>query len=380
MNTHTVKAGGASLRLWLVEGGRRWRWHYYRDGKRVTGSAVSLEKAKAKCKAYLATISQAPTGSSQRDASEFALWLASRRAGQSISDAVAAYAASIESSGNSPEYAVKTKSDLLAFATHTGPETKLAAIDPHHIEEWLQSRNVGPRRQNNLLATLVACFRYARHRGHLPATEPTTPERVPRRKLPRNPIGVFTPEQLTAILAAAEPEWRPAVAMQAFGGIRTAEVGRLYWRDIKVDRGYIEIPAGAAKTGRRRLVPILHPLPLWLPANPDPDEMVCPYEGHQVFQERMLRRNPHIKWITNGLRHSFGSYRCAILKDIAAVAFEMGNSAQMVQAHYHEAQELSAAKEWFSIAPTEQKGTRKGTKVFEKSPIAKTRKPSIHAA
>jgi integrase len=379
MNTHTVKAGGASLRLWLVENGRRWRWHYYKDGRRVTGSAVSLEKAKAKVKTYLATISQAPAGSSQRDASEFALWLATRRTGQSISDAVAAYTASIELSGSSPEYVTKTKSDLLAFATHTKPKTKLAAIDPHQIEEWLTARNVGPRRQNNLLATLVACFRYARQRGHLPATEPTAPERVPRRKLPRNPIGVFTPTQLAQILAAAEPEWRPAIAMQAFGGVRTAEVGRLYWRDVKPDRGYIEIPAGAAKTGRRRLVPILHPLPLWLPDEPDPDEMVCPYEGHQVFLERMLRRNPSITWTTNGLRHSFGSYRCAILKDIAAVAFEMGNSAQMVQAHYHEAQELQMAMEWFAVTPTEAKGTKKGTKVFEKALTGKTEKPRKQA-
>jgi hypothetical protein len=109
MNTHTVKAGGASLRLWLVEGGRRWRWHYYRDGRRVTGSAVSLEKAKAKVKTYLATISQAPLGSSQRDASEFALWLSTRRTGQGIGEAVDAYTASIESSGASPEYVTKNK-------------------------------------------------------------------------------------------------------------------------------------------------------------------------------------------------------------------------------------------------------------------------------
>jgi hypothetical protein len=95
--------------------------------------------------------------------------------------------------------------------------------------------------------------------------------------------------------------------------------------------------------------------------------------------ERMLRRNPQITWTTNGLRHSFGSYRCAVLKDIAAVAFEMGNSAQMVQAHYHEAQELATAREWFAVTPTEAKGTKKGTKVSKLSLTGKTEKPRKQA-
>jgi hypothetical protein len=79
--------------------------------------------------------------------------------------------------------------------------------------------------------------------------------------------------------------------------------------------------------------------------------MLVPYEGHQVFIERIIRQKK-IQWIKNGLRHAFGSYRCAILKDVAAVAYEMGNSPAMVMRHYHEAQELATALEWFGISPS----------------------------
>jgi integrase len=345
-----IRSGGLSLTLWQVEGGRRWRWHYYRNGKRLTGSAVDLARAKIKARAYLAEMAKAPANASHRDASEFAEWVAARRTGQSFEEAAEAFTASLNATGASEEYRAKTESDLAAFTKHIGEGAKIAAVTPQQIEAWLSARNVGARRQNNLIATLASCFRHCRSRGELPDGL-TAPERVARRKLPRKPIAVFSPEQLAAIFAACETEWRPAVAIQAFAGIRTAEVGRLYWRDVRPERGIIEIPAGAAKTGRRRLVPILPPLFDWLPDSPDPDEMVCPYEGHQVFIERLRRRNPNIKWITNGLRHSFGSYRCAVLRDIPAVAFEMGNSVQMVQAHYHEAQELATAREWFSVSP-----------------------------
>jgi integrase len=353
----SVTLGGVTIGLFQTDGGRLWRWHYYRNGKRQNGAASTLKKARAKVREYLTTISQAPITASQKDASEFAAWLATRKTGQSFREAAEAFTASLKATGASDEYQTKTESDLTAFAKHIGEDAKIAAVTPQQIEDWLAGRKVGARRQNNLIATLVSCFRHCRSRGELPDGL-TAPERVARRKLPRKPISVFSPEQLATILQCCEAEWRPAVAIQAFAGVRTAEVGRLYWRDVRPERGIIEIPAGASKTGRRRLVPILPPLFDWLPASPAPDEMVCPYEGHQVFIERLRRRNPQINWITNGLRHSFGSYRCAVLRDIPAVAFEMGNSVQMVQAHYHEAQELATAREWFSVSPEKVFGSK----------------------
>jgi hypothetical protein len=54
-----------------------------------------------------------------------------------------------------------------------------------------------------------------------------------------------------------------------------------------------------------------------------------------------------VKWVKNGLRHSYGSYRCAVVKSAAQVALEMGNSEGTVRSNYLEYVERKAAAEWF---------------------------------
>jgi hypothetical protein len=115
------------------------------------------------------------------------------------------------------------------------------------------------------------------------------------------------------------------------------------------EKRLIEVSTTISKTRRRRLVPIPDNLLAWLPESPDPDEMVAPYEGTEPLIKRLERAG--IEWKKNGLRHGFGSYRCAVLRDVAGVAFEMGNSAAIVMAHYNEAQELATAVEWFGLVP-----------------------------
>jgi len=54
------------------------------------------------------------------------------------------------------------------------------------------------------------------------------------------------------------------MAIGAFAGIRSAEIQRLHWDDIKWDRGHIEIAGKKAKTAARRLVPLTDNLKAWL--------------------------------------------------------------------------------------------------------------------
>ena len=55
----------------------------------------------------------------------------------------------------------------------------------------------------------------------------------------------------------------------------------------------------------------------------------------------------------NALRHSFASYRLALLGDAAKVAFEMGNSPQVVHSHYKNLVTPAEAERWFAIGPSE---------------------------
>jgi hypothetical protein len=76
-----------------------------------------------------------------------------------------------------------------------------------------------------------------------------------------------------------------------------------------------------------------------------------------------LARKIGITWPHNGLRHSYISYRIALVKDAAKVALEAGNSPDIIFKHYRELVTEEAAETWFAISPPENW-----------SPVASTKK------
>jgi hypothetical protein len=111
------------------------------------------------------------------------------------------------------------------------------------------------------------------------------------------------------------------------------------------------VAASKAKTRRRRLVPISANLKLWLLPYKQESGLIC---LHTAPQTTARQKAKGIKWAKNGLRHSFISYRLAILHDTARVALEAGNSPEVIFGHYRELVTPEAAQTWFDIRPTVQ--------------------------
>ena len=59
-----------------------------------------------------------------------------------------------------------------------------------------------------------------------------------------------------------------------------------------------------------------------------------------------------ITWKHNVLRHSFISYRLALVQDVNRVALEAGTSPAMIFRHYRELATPEQAHTWFAIAPS----------------------------
>ena len=59
-----------------------------------------------------------------------------------------------------------------------------------------------------------------------------------------------------------------------------------------------------------------------------------------------------MKVIFDGLRHTFISYRLAIVKDFPQVAMEAGNSVEIIQRHYNKRATEKEAKTFFALTPT----------------------------
>src|SRR5260370_34869215 len=142
------------------------------------------------------------------------------------------------------------------------------------------------------------------------------------------------------MLAAAAPDVIPTFAIGAFAGIRTAELLRLEWSDIEIERGFINVAAKKSKTAQRRVIQMQPNLCAWL----------APYQGRTgPVGHHRNERTLHRAWNallpaagietlpTNGLRHSFASYHLAKFQNANALACDMGHtSTKLIYSTYRE--------------------------------------------
>lgn len=220
-------------------------------------------------------------------------------------------------------------------------------ITAARIQDFLVNLKVSGRTQNNFRMNISNMFNFARLRGYVGKDQNPAAE-VPQAKEVQGDVGIFTPHEMTTLLANALDSFKPFLAIAAFAGLRTAEVERLDWSDVGTQ--YIKVRGSNSKTGAHRLVEIQPNLQAWLTQlrkESGPIVLVANVTNAQV---RLIRK-VKIKWKHNALRHSYGSFRLALLKDPAKVAYEMGNSPRMVFAHYRELVTAEEATRWFSIFP-----------------------------
>ena len=253
-----------------------------------------------------------------------------------------------KSDGLSRRYLETIRSHLHRFAERF--EGDIGDLTTMQIEEWLRSFKIGPRARNNIRASIVLLFHFARKHGYLPKGQPTEAGEVAKAKDRGGKIGILKPEDLARIMIAAPPEIQLFLALGAFTGMRSSEILRLEWRDVNFERVFITVAPEKAKTATRRLVPILPNLMAWL----------APYRKANgfIFQSRRdvdrviaFAKAHDVEWPNNALRHSYASYRLAVTASAARVAYEMGTSAQKLMRNYRELAEEKDGQSWFSILP-----------------------------
>jgi integrase len=253
--------------------------------------------------------------------------------------------------GASARYLKSLRSDLRRFGEAF--RVNIGSVTSSMIVQWLESLGVGARARNNVRASVVTLFRFARALGYLPKGQPTEADDVPKAKYRGGEIGILSPKELANLMRHGNEEARLYLALGAFSGLRTAELLRLDFEDINFERGHIVVAKEKAKTATRRLVPIQPNLLQWL----------SPYKGRtgrifagQHTPDRIIGfAKKHINWPSNALRHSYATYRLATTHDAARVALEMGNSPTMLFTNYRELSDEHDAKAWFSIAPKRAK-------------------------
>ncbi len=257
--------------------------------------------------------------------------------------------------GASADYLKDLKSRLRCFSdAHQMP---IGALTPDDVDRFLEGLGFSGRTRFNYARLLRTLFRFAQSKRML-VKDVDLMEGIDVEHKDTSAIEIFTPAELSRILTATRAEMIPFIAIGAFAGLRHAEIKRLDWADIDLTQGHIIVEAGKAKTGSRRIVPIQPNLKQWLTPHARPAGPVAPFANcaKQIIwlMEDVNRSEadaPKLDWRHNALRHSFVSYRFAVLKSADAVAVEARNSPQMIFGHYRELVTPDQAAAWFAITP-----------------------------
>jgi site-specific recombinase XerD len=312
-----------------------------------------------------------PTGKTVLDAAKFFLdhWQRQTQ-GKPIAEAVEAFLR--DRSSRSKGYLAVIAAPLKVFA---GAFTKSTAeIEPQDVKDFLSSlEGYSPVTIGNWRRALLVFFNFCLSRKWC-AENPVAAIRPP--KMTQAEPQILTPQQAAALLAACDTELLPAVAIGMFCGLRQAELEKLDWSAVNLSEGHITVGAGIAKTNSRRVVTMPENLRAFLRGHSKKTGRVWP-EGYrnkwnlariaagfgpffsndarvkEAIAAAQKAKRKLLPWPNNALRHSCISYRLALEKDLARIAYESGNSPAVIQRHYNGLASPKAAAMFFAIAPEE---------------------------
>jgi hypothetical protein len=197
----------------------------------------------------------------------------------------------------------------------------------------------------------------------------TPAERIPPVKSEKCERRVLTPNEFFALARAIQPQFRGTIVLQGLCGFRPEEVSPPHRKGMskKFKRGIfreefdweynvIRVPDPVAKTGYSRIVPILPGVSEWLEwagIRPNQTGTVC---DNMVLAGETARLGIEVfktGWPKDALRHSYGSYRNAIIRSLDQVAEEMGSSVAMLRKHYHNPRAREEGEAWFEMRPSD---------------------------
>lgn len=226
----------------------------------------------------------------------------------------------------------------------------VSSISAPLLEAWIGSGSPQNSTRAGRLGVLKTFFRYARSKKWISQAHLDEVLAIPKPRAEiKETVEIYTVADIEKVLRVAKGSCLAALALGAFAGLRTTEIVKLDWQQIRFDQGLIELKARNAKTRQRRLVPISENLRAWLEPLKQTEGPIVRLE-HPVAQRDAFRA-AGVRKLKNGLRHSCISYRVALTGDIPRTSLEAGNSPAIIQKFYLELVTKPQGIAWFSLVP-----------------------------
>lgn len=262
----------------------------------------------------------------------------------------------------------------LSTLVDTYGDTLAATMTPAALEDWVLSTDKKPSQAARRRAA-SALFGFAVRRGYLSENPVARVERFAARS--PDAVAVLSPGEVEAVLRTAqklEPRMVPFFAIGIFAGLRPQnELRRLDWSNVNLEPGgKIKVVRSTSKTDRTRYVPIADNLRAWLRAVPAAERTgAIPYSrravrrvlkaarvdakgrpvgfgveaGKIAYKEAAKPRA--VRWSHDVMRHTFCTFRQALIQNIHQLCEEAGNTPHVARAHYLEPRESDAEVQAF---------------------------------
>jgi integrase len=273
-----------------------------------------------------------------------------------VAEAVAQLKIQTSKDGKSKDRQIHLASHLAAFAGSFNCEVHTITVK--QISDYLIALPFVERTKANHREDIGFFNRWLILRGYL-AKGTNWLEGVQKYSLQKiGRITTYTPDEMRRLIAVADKRILPFILIAGFAGIRHAEINRLDWQDIDLEENFITVSAEISKTKIRRIVPIKDNLKTFLlPLAKNSGKVVAVSKISKMLLEAAKatgdkdNKIKSLDWKRNALRHTYISARLAECNDEARVAYEAGNSPQIIRSNYDARMRPAPAAEWFSIQP-----------------------------
>jgi integrase len=198
------------------------------------------------------------------------------------------------------------------------------------------------------------------------ATSESPLSNIEKPRIKRSRPAILGTKEFQALLKRAFSQSRfdvlNCLVLGGLVGLRPYEVLRLEWTGIQFQTSEIRIEPAWTKTHRARVIPLAANALVWLKLiaahTPKKAGRVMPSESTWNNRWRRWREEqdaplPLTWWVGKDdiLRHSYGTYRAAVLRNSHNLAEEMGNFVAIVRTYYDAVVSPSVARLWWRITP-----------------------------
>jgi integrase len=272
-----------------------------------------------------------------------------------------------EQDGRSKRYLKDLRLKLANGFTAEFGENSVHEITGRQLDDWLRAHpEWSPLTRNNYATAARVLFAFALKRGVI-LKDPTVG--LDRATVIVEKPGILSVDEARALLESAPLEFRAAVAIALFAGLRPeSELMRLNWSQIDLGSRLIDV-ASTKNSASHRYVKISGNLAAWLRPLRRDSGALCP-KGDAYYSQLQKTRSaaarklqsgnlPHPSlddWPQDAMRHTFASMHYAKWKNAAVTAEQMGhaNGLRIFFRHYRNRVKEAEALAFWRLIPVRQ--------------------------